>query len=81
MVIPFDDFSAKWDPGTGDKLVSCSEDLQYCPDAKTLENMETLSIWGEGKAGSVHLRVKSIAAVGCTGGSSPSVDANASTEN
>jgi len=73
VIIPFRDFSAKWDPGTGDQVVTCEEDSQYCPDESTLRNMETLKIWGEGVAGAVHLRVKSISAVGCSsGGVAPS---------
>jgi len=68
VIIPFRDFSAKWDPGTGDQVVTCEEDSQYCPDENTLRNMETLKIWGEGVAGTVHLRVKSISAIGCSSG-------------
>ena len=67
VVIPFNNFSAKWDPGTGDQMVSCKENPKYCPDGKTLKDMETFAIWGEGVAGNVRLRVKSISAVGCTG--------------
>ena len=65
--VPFNEFSAKWDPGTGNQVVSCEDDSQYCPDENTLKNMETLSIWGEGVAGAVRLKVKSISAVNCTG--------------
>lgn len=67
VTVPFNAFSAKWDPGTGDVEVRCEDDAQYCPDMSALRNMETLSIYGEGVEGSVHLKVKSIAAVGCSG--------------
>jgi hypothetical protein len=50
----------------------CEEDEQYCPDAGTLLNMETFSIWGEGREGSVLLNVKSISAVGCSTEAPPS---------
>eukprot|EP00957_Ditylum_brightwellii_P099224 7557470-Ditylum_brightwellii.AAC.2 len=39
---------------------------QYCPDEATLKDMHTIAIWGEGVAGCVHLRIKSISAIGCS---------------
>ncbi len=63
--IPFHDFTARWDDATGDAIVSCAENQEYCPDVGTLQNMETISLWGEGVAGKVHLEVESIAAIGC----------------
>jgi len=72
VVIPFTAFSSKWNEGTGDQDVGCEEDEQYCPDAGTLLNMETFSIWGEGKEGSVLLNIKSISAVGCSTEAAPS---------
>jgi len=68
VIVPFREFSSKWDPGTGDVVVPCAEDSRYCPDENTLRNMEVLKIWGEGVAGTVHLRVKSISAIGCSSG-------------
>jgi hypothetical protein len=65
IVIPFSDFSSKWDDFTGDQVVTCQEDSQYCPDTKTLRDMQKISIWGEGVAGSVKLKIKSISATGC----------------
>lgn len=65
VVIPFSDFSSKWNDATGDQIVTCHDDAKYCPDVDTLRNMETISIWGEGVAGSVKLKVKSISATGC----------------
>merc|ERR1712037_890167 len=37
----------------------------------TLEDLLTISIWGEGVAGKVHLEVASISATGCGSGPSP----------
>ena len=68
VIVSFREFSSKWDPGTGDWVVTCKEDLRYCSDENTLWNMETLKIWGEGVTGMVHLRVKSISAIGCSSG-------------
>eukprot|EP00591_Stephanopyxis_turris_P006618 CAMPEP_0195511498 /NCGR_PEP_ID=MMETSP0794_2-20130614/3784_1 /TAXON_ID=515487 /ORGANISM="Stephanopyxis turris, Strain CCMP 815" /LENGTH=426 /DNA_ID=CAMNT_0040639099 /DNA_START=241 /DNA_END=1521 /DNA_ORIENTATION=+ len=65
VIIPFHEFSDKWDDATGDQIVTCEEDSRYCPDMKTLKNMKTISIWGEGVNGTVNLEVKSISAVGC----------------
>ena len=66
LIVLFRKFSSKWDPGTGDRVVTCEEDSRYCSDENTLRNMETLKIWGEGVAGMVHLRVKLISAIGCS---------------
>mmetsp|Transcript_26344 Transcript_26344/g.30147 ORF Transcript_26344/g.30147 Transcript_26344/m.30147 type:complete len:660 (+) Transcript_26344:1-1980(+) len=67
LVFPFDTFSAKWDDASGSITVPCSsQNPQYCPDKKNLQNMKTMSFWGEGVAGDVALQIKSIHAVGCT---------------
>ena len=68
LIVLFRKFSSKWDPGTGNRVVTCEEDLWYCPNKNTLRDMETLEIWREGVAGMVHLRVKSISAIGCSSG-------------
>jgi hypothetical protein len=64
--IAFNDFTVRWDDKTGDAIKTCAEDSSFCPDMKTLKNMETISLWGEGVAGKVHLEVESIKAIGCT---------------
>lgn len=69
VIIPFDMFSVEWDEATGDQIITCAEDPTVCPDLKTLKNMETMAIWGEGVGGELNLYVKSISAVGCSGGS------------
>ncbi|KAI2511853.1 hypothetical protein MHU86_2585 [Fragilaria crotonensis] len=63
--IPFTDFSARWDDATGDQIVSCKDDKEYCPTVGALQNLKTMSIWGEGVAGKVHLEILVIKAVGC----------------
>merc|ERR1712232_1211506 len=66
VVVPFHEFSDKWDAATGDVTVPCSEEnILFCPDAETLKNMKEVSVWGEGVAGSVNLEIKSISATGC----------------
>lgn len=65
VVVPFSDFSSQWDDATGDQIVTCEENSIYCPDAETLSNMKTISVWGEGVAGIVKLKIKSISATGC----------------
>jgi hypothetical protein len=66
VVIPFTNFSDDWDDATGNIKVSCAANSAYCPDAATLKNMKTISVWGEGVAGDVHLEISEIAATGCT---------------
>jgi len=63
--ISFTKFSNYWDPATGDLVKTCQENKIYCPDKITLQNMLTISIWGEGVNGAVNLEIKNIAAVGC----------------
>jgi len=63
--IPFTDFTDCWDDSTGDAIKTCADDAKYCPDQGTLTNMETMSVWAEGKEGDVHLEIKSVVATGC----------------
>ena len=60
--IPFNMFSEKWDPATGDQEVTCAEDPSVCPTAKALEYIERIEIWAEGANGDIHLEVQSISA-------------------
>ena len=50
-----------------DPIHTCDDVPEYCPDAKTLTDMKTMSIWAEGKEGEVHLEVDSVSGYGCTG--------------
>lgn len=65
IYIPFDKFTAKWDDATGNAIVTCEEDAQYCPTPKSLQNLQQLVLWGEGVTGKVHLEIASIAAANC----------------
>eukprot|EP00462_Mataza_sp_D1_P008057 CAMPEP_0175125552 /NCGR_PEP_ID=MMETSP0087-20121206/3375_1 /TAXON_ID=136419 /ORGANISM="Unknown Unknown, Strain D1" /LENGTH=179 /DNA_ID=CAMNT_0016407393 /DNA_START=68 /DNA_END=607 /DNA_ORIENTATION=- len=65
VVIPFSNFSDCWDDATGKVITTCAEDSRFCPTKKTLQNLETISIWGEGVGGDVHLEVKSIFGADC----------------
>lgn len=65
VTIPFDQFTLFWDGATGDTMVTCGENPDYCPDADNLKNMKQVTIWGQGVAGKVHLEVESISATGC----------------
>lgn len=64
--LPFTDFTDCWDDGTGDAIKTCADDSKYCPDDKTLSNMQTMSVWAEGVEGDVHLEIKSVVATGCS---------------
>jgi len=65
VVIPYENFSSKWNEATGDIIIECTDDQRYCPDTDTLRNIKTMSIWGEGVGGVVDLEVQSISAIGC----------------
>ena len=75
VILPFSDFSAKWDEATGHILAPCGpdENSKYCPDDETLKDMKTMSIWGEGVEGTVDLEIQSIRAVGCASATTSSV--------
>jgi peptide methionine sulfoxide reductase MsrB len=60
--IPFDSFSDKWSPATGEQTVTCANDKSVCPTAKALAGIKRLELWAEGVSGKVHLEVQSISA-------------------
>eukprot|EP00586_Coscinodiscus_wailesii_P000275 CAMPEP_0172484482 /NCGR_PEP_ID=MMETSP1066-20121228/11975_1 /TAXON_ID=671091 /ORGANISM="Coscinodiscus wailesii, Strain CCMP2513" /LENGTH=496 /DNA_ID=CAMNT_0013249059 /DNA_START=97 /DNA_END=1587 /DNA_ORIENTATION=- len=66
VYLPFMSFSDYWSPYTGDQVVKCSEDNQYCPDESTLKNLMRFEIMAEGVAGKVSLEIKSIEATECS---------------
>jgi len=63
--IALDDFSNCNSDSTGEPTKLCKDDASVCPDAATLQNIETMSIWAEGVDGTVHLEIKSIAGADC----------------
>jgi len=65
VLLKFTKFSDNWDPRTGNIIVSCEEDQQYCPDDETLQNMERLEIMAEGVNGKIKLEIQSIIATNC----------------
>eukprot|EP01083_Nonionella_stella_P053830 142236_1 len=65
MAFPFDTFTDYWNAGTGDAVVKCEDDDQYCPDDATKKDLSSIAIWGEGVEGDVDLEIKTIAAYGC----------------
>jgi len=72
VYIPFVDFTSKWDDATGDAIVSCQRDARYCPTEESLRNLRTMSFWGEGRNGRVHLEIMSISGAQCDSSSSSS---------
>merc|ERR1711865_1280647 len=72
VTIPFNMFSVEWDEATGDQKITCADDPTVCPDMETLEDMQTIALWGEGVGGTLNLYVKTISAVGCASDSSSS---------
>ena len=63
--VPFSNFTDFWDDAAGEPIHTCAETPRYCPDAKTLANMKTMSIWAEGVEGDVSILVESISGYGC----------------
>ena len=55
----------QWDDATGEPIHTCHDVPRYCPDAKTLKNMKTMSIWAEGVEGDVQLFVQAVKGYGC----------------
>merc|ERR1712048_415084 len=64
--IPFNMFTNCWDDATGDAIKTCASDSQFCPSAKRLADLQTISVWAEGIEGDVTLSIKSIGAYGCS---------------
>ena len=64
--IPFTNFTDFWDDATGRAIHTCSENPKLCPDAKTLTNMKTMSIWAEGVEGHIHIEIKAIMGYDCS---------------
>jgi len=60
--IPFNSFSDKWSPYTGEPTTTCAQDEDVCPTAAKLKHIGRIAVWGEGAAGKVHLEIQSITA-------------------
>ena len=60
--IPFNAFSSKWDPATGDQTVTCAEDPKVCPTIDDLGRIRRIELWAEGVKGEAHMEIKSISA-------------------
>ncbi|OEU17957.1 hypothetical protein FRACYDRAFT_238388 [Fragilariopsis cylindrus CCMP1102] len=69
IIIPFNEFSSNWDEGSGKTKISCKDNNIYCPTLSTLQNMKSMSFWGEGVEGDVALDIRYIGAIGCSTGS------------
>jgi len=79
VTIPLNNFTDYWDDATGEPIKTCQEDKVYCPDAKTLKDMRTMSVWAEGVKGKVHLEIKSVGATGCKAAVEASKDVDLAT--
>lgn len=65
ILMKFTDFSDNWDAGTGDIVVSCAENEQFCPSQQTLQDMKQMEIMAEGVGGDIKLEIQSITATNC----------------
>merc|ERR1740117_1988907 len=75
IIIPFNEFSSNWDEGSGKTKISCKDNNIYCPTISTLQNMKSMSFWGEGVEGDVALDIRYIGAIGCNDNDNGSSDA------
>jgi hypothetical protein len=64
--IPFDMFTKCWDDATGDAVKACKDFPEFCPSQTRLSDLQSISIWAEGKEADVKLDVQKIAAYGCS---------------
>jgi len=65
--VPFDTFSDKWSPATGEHTDECAKNKDVCPNADKLSKIRRLEFWGEGAAGKLHLEVQSVSAEKASG--------------
>lgn len=63
--LPFNTFTDFWDDSTGEPIHTCADNKNYCPDAKTLANVGTMSFWAEGVEGDIHLEIDSVRGYNC----------------
>jgi hypothetical protein len=63
--LPFNEFSDAWNDGTGNLDHTCAENKVYCPSTKQLQDFQTMSLWGEGVGGKVHLTIDEIGVMNC----------------
>lgn len=64
--VSFKNFTDFWDGSTGAPIHTCQENAAYCPDAKTLGNMRTMSFWAESVLGTIALEIQSVSGYGCS---------------
>jgi len=64
--VPFDKFTKCWDDATGDAVKTCEDFPKFCPTQDRLKDLQTISIWAEGKEADVKLDIKKIGAYGCS---------------
>jgi hypothetical protein len=64
-VLAFANFTDAWNDATGAPVHTCASNKIYCPDARTLADFRTMSIWAEGVEGDIQLEVNSISGYNC----------------
>jgi len=72
--IPFNTFSDKWSPATGEQTTTCADDSDVCLELKDLTALKRLEVWAEGANGKVALDIKSIRASPTTAAAVEQVD-------
>jgi hypothetical protein len=65
--VPFNTFSDKWSPATGEHTAECAADKDVCVSASKLSKIQRFEFWAEGAAGKLHLEVQSVSAEKASG--------------
>jgi len=60
VLIPFNEFSNKWSPATGEPEKKCSEDSSVCPTEHNKKDIYQFGIWAEGAAGDFHVEIQRV---------------------
>ena len=60
--VPFNVFSDRWSPSTGELTKTCADDPSVCPTLHDLAHIRRIDLWAEGVKGPIHLEVQSISA-------------------
>ena len=63
IFVPWNHFSNKWSPSTGEPTVKCSDSPKVCPTKDSLSKIGAVGLWAEGVAGSFHVELHSVTAV------------------
>jgi len=68
--IPFDQFSDRWSPPSGEIYKTCAHDARHCLTGEQLSSIQRIELVAEGEDGDLHIEIQSIFAEAASAGSS-----------